>query len=258
MKRKCCTKKYFLFVVVMTLFIGLLYFCIGTSKSKGEEYDMSQVNKEEIMRVGKIVDVYEGIGTNYNKITTLEQNSMVKRVEIGVGEADGHIWDKVILCNGKEGYVFSDNLEATTEGEYSKNTFEYEETTYDVYFPTLGENMEAYPYYVISYNNEESHIVIGYSKQRFVAIYNGTYDKIYRIDPMPTFKITIKLDGKVTTENNNKNMYIFLENRRGSNICVASNQDILKAGTTEKLFEKNCGYEYDSSKESELGRMYKK
>ena len=70
MKGKCCTKKYCLLVVVVTLFMGLLYFCIGTSKSKGEEYDTSQVNKEEIMRVGKTAEIYEGIGTSYNKITT--------------------------------------------------------------------------------------------------------------------------------------------------------------------------------------------
>ena len=253
MKGKCCAKKYFLLVVVVTLFMGLLYFCIGTSKSKGGEYDTNQVNEEEIMQVGETVDVYEGIGTSYNKITTLEQNSVIKRVESGVGEADGHTWDKVILSNGKEGYVFSDNLEMTVEGEYSKNTFEYEGVTYDVYLPTkvYNINIEDYPYYVIGESNEKSYMTIYYGTERFKCNEsNGNYRVC---NPKAIFVVVVWKNGKVSMNGKlvlDRDIQTVMIKENSSVItCKFANQDILLGNTKEKIFSKNCGYEYDANNE---------
>lgn len=231
MKGKCCTKKYCLLVVVVTLFMGLLYFCIGTSKSKGEEYDTSQVNKEEIMRVGKTAEIYEGIGTSYNKITTLEQNSMIKRIESGVGEADEHTWDKIVLCNGKEGYVFADNLEIATKEEYENITFMHNiygisTKKYDVYFPTLsyGIDMKDYLYYIATVDNNY-HIRICYSATKFGVIESG---EDYRLsNPSTVLMVTIKSSGKVETQKNvTLGNIILIRKDKFQNNCITTNQEI--------------------------------
>jgi hypothetical protein len=148
MKNKYITGKKPLFVVlVIVLVIELLFFSNIISKSVTTEYDFSGESREtyeEIVKVNATTTVYETTVVNDKGITILEKNNIVKRTNKGVNEINGYIWDKVVLANGKEGYVFADNLIIAEEKEYENISFEYENIKYNVYFPTFGVNLETY------------------------------------------------------------------------------------------------------------------
>ena len=48
---------------------------------------------------------------NYDIVATMAEGSAVRRIKKGVNEVNGHIWDKVLLSNGKIGYIFADKVE---------------------------------------------------------------------------------------------------------------------------------------------------
>ena len=150
MQRKHFFRKEFLFIVlVMILLLGLVCSYCVASIANGEEYDANNESENisnEIVKIKKATAVYEEPALDSNKITTLEENSIVKRIRKEVNEVNGHTWDKVVLSNGEEGYVFSDNLELAREEEYSNISFEYNRygiyaSRYNVYFPTLKVNI---------------------------------------------------------------------------------------------------------------------
>lgn len=48
--------------------------------------------------------------TSASKIGTLKKNAKVLRIEVGTTKTNGYYWDKVVLDNGKKGYVISSGL----------------------------------------------------------------------------------------------------------------------------------------------------
>ena len=51
------------------------------------------------------VAVRKGKGTNYDKITTLNKDTKLLRIELDNSKTGGYYWDKVVLSNGTKGYV---------------------------------------------------------------------------------------------------------------------------------------------------------
>ncbi len=233
MQRKHFFRKEFLFIVlVMILLLGLVCSYCVASIANGEEYDANNESENisnEIVKIKKATAVYEEPALDSNKITTLEENSIVKRIRKEVNEVNGHTWDKVVLCNGKEGYVFSDNLELAREEEYSNISFEYNRygiyaSRYNVYFPTLKVNIEDYPYYIITVDNN-SKMTICYSTQKFYLLKND--ESNYQVcNNASIFMITIKEDGKVLINPNVSGICILMNKEKFQRNCLAANQDI--------------------------------
>ena len=95
---------------------------IAFRKNSGYEYDgscESESSCDDIVKMTKTTVVYEKPAIYYNEIAKLETKSIVKRINSKVNEVNGHTWDKIVLSNGKEGYIYSDSAEAvTSETEY--------------------------------------------------------------------------------------------------------------------------------------------
>ena len=142
------------------------------SKNQGYEYDPTNEKDKEcndIVKTIKSTAVYESAAMNYAKIETLSSGVIIKRINKEVNEANGHLWDKVLLRDGTEGYVFSDNLEIIED--YTNIHFKYNEKKYNIYFsPTKYEkNMEDYPYYFVGKEYATNDILIVYSNTRISA-----------------------------------------------------------------------------------------
>lgn len=138
------------------------------NRNVGYEYDVTQENEEiysDIMQVKNNIKVYDGAAINYDEILALEKGDIVKRIKRGVNQVYGHSWDKVMLSDGTEGYVFAEELEMAEE--YTELEFEYNSRKYDIFFNPIKygiENIEEYPYYIVGKDGEN--IIICYSKER--------------------------------------------------------------------------------------------
>ena len=53
------------------------------------------------------VVVYNSKNTSSTKLATLKKDAKVLRIEIGAEKENGYVWDKVVLDNGKKGYIIS-------------------------------------------------------------------------------------------------------------------------------------------------------
>ena len=214
-------------------------------KNSGYEYDKTQEKGEECNEIVKTTDainVYEKAAVNYDIVATMAKGSAVKRVKKGVNERNGHTWDKVILSNGKEGYVFTDGLEIAEDTE--KISFKYNDVTYTTYLSStgLGVNLDAYEYYFVT-GNGTSNFGLYYSRERIWASY--AYSGRYEVKGgEETLKIAIGLDGSVGECNivDLKDKYVTINNN-----YVASNQNIYYGD--KKIFNRNSGYEYNEAKE---------
>ncbi len=229
-------------------------FCDGERifvRNHGYVYDVSKESKEEDNEVVKIkseTKVYEYPAINYNELVTLPIGNVVKRIKKAVNEINGHIWDKVILSDGREGYVFSDSLEVTEE--YSNIEFEYKGENYNVYFSPedLEINIEEYPYYLIG-ENTYGELSIYYSKSRITGSKQKNTEnyRLYNASNESVCRVTIEKNGFVIVQ-----LWNFLENATYINKMeryVKVNHDIFTGEIP--LFIRNHGYEYDLNNESE-------
>ncbi|MCI9039571.1 MAG: hypothetical protein HFJ29_06870, partial [Clostridia bacterium] len=178
----------------------------------------------------------------YNEKVTLVENSIVKRTNKGVNEINGYIWDKVILANGEEGYILTENLTIANQEEYSKVSFEYNafgiySREYNVYFPTLiyDINMQDYSYYMIVSDNSFK-IKILYSTMKFNITEEG---KNYRVGNLASVLIIdVENDGRVLVRKNirlnTSANAILIEKGDFQHNCIAANQEIYYNGN--KIF----------------------
>lgn len=141
------------------------------ARNIGYTYNATQETEEkysDIMQVKNNIKVYDGAAINYDEISSLSQGDIVKRIKKEVNHWDNHTWDKVVLNNGIEGYVYSEELEKTKQ--YTKLDFQYNNQIYNIYFNPSKygvENIEDYPYYFVAKENNE--IIICYSKQKITV-----------------------------------------------------------------------------------------
>ena len=164
-----------------------------------------------------------------------------------VNEANGHMWDKIILSDGKEGYVFSDNVELVGEEEYSNIEFRYQEKGYDVYFPTLsyGIDIKNYPYYIVAENNK-SEIKICFAKAKMEFVQK---DGNYQITGggALAYVVSVHSDGSVTiVKEVNLTAYpqiIKIDDFESK--CIVANYDVYCL--EKKLFNANI-FEYSGIK----------
>ncbi len=258
MKSKNVTRKKILFIVLgVILFIGISCFYSVISNSATEKYDSNNENGEicnDIVKINKSTIVYEKPSVIYNEITTLGFNSIVRRINKGVNEINGHVWDKIVLSNGQEGYIFSENLVTAEESEYSNISFECKDIKYNVYFTTKTFNPENYPYYAITELESKSQMIIYYGKKRVTTSGYGE-DTTRQLAIMnAAYSITVEKNGRVTIQYENKNVFFFVEKAAAPSnyaVCIASNHDIFSKDLNKKVFSKNSGYEYDASHENE-------
>ena len=195
------------------------------NRNSGYEYDEANEEGEECNEIVKTTDainVYEKAAVNYDIIATMAKGSAVKRVKKGVNKRNGHTWDKVILSNGKDGYVFTDELEIAEDTK--EISFKYNDITYTTYLSStgLGVNLDEYKYYFVA-KSGTSNFVLYYSKEKVWARYG--YSNWHEIKGgEETLQIAIGLDGSVGECNiiDLKNGDVTIIN---SNF-VASNQDI--------------------------------
>ena len=79
-------------------------------------------NCNDIVIVNTSVNLRNGPGTtNTTVITTLTKGQVLTRIETGKYNIDGHIWDRVKLADGRQGYIAQDYI-GKTEGNTSTTT----------------------------------------------------------------------------------------------------------------------------------------
>lgn len=214
-------------------------------QNSGYIYDISNEKEdkcEEIVKIKNETIVYERAAMNHNEMTTLVQGSIVKRIKKEVNVMNGHTWDKIVLANGKEGYVFSENLAIAKQEEYSKVSFEYNPlgiyaSKYEIYFPTLSYdiNIQDYPHYIITADNK-SKIRICYSTEEFNIT---AQSENYRIgNKLLVLMITLEYDGRVSVQKDirlaDSANSILIKKENFQHNCIAANQDIFYEN--EKIF----------------------
>ena len=156
------------------------------TRNQGYEYNSTNEKDKEcndIVKTIKNTVVYESAAINYDELITFESGVVLKRINKEVNDINGHLWDKVLLRDGTEGYVFSDNLEITDD--YTNMKFEYNNKNYNIYFsPTkYGKNIEDYPYYFVGKEYSTSDILICYSGKRIsVKNRNSLCDEFVKND----------------------------------------------------------------------------
>ena len=62
---------------------------------------------QNIQITNSSVVVYSSKSTSSSKLATLNKNAKILRIEIGSEKENGYVWDKVVLDNGKKGYIIS-------------------------------------------------------------------------------------------------------------------------------------------------------
>lgn len=65
---------------------------------------------ENIQVTASSVVVYKSKSKSSTKLATLKKNAKVLRIEKGSKKENGYIWDKVVLDNGKKGYIISSGI----------------------------------------------------------------------------------------------------------------------------------------------------
>ena len=79
-------------------------------------------NCNDTVIVNTSVNLRNGPGTtNTTVITTLTKGQVLTRIETGKYNIDGHIWDRVKLADGRQGYIAQDYI-GKTEGNTSTTT----------------------------------------------------------------------------------------------------------------------------------------
>lgn len=62
------------------------------------------------IQVTQSTTVYSSQNTSSSKVGTINKNGKVLRIEIGNTKTNGYYWDKVVLDNGKKGYIISSGI----------------------------------------------------------------------------------------------------------------------------------------------------
>ncbi len=65
---------------------------------------------QDIQITSSSVIVRSSKSTTASKVATLSKNTKLLRIEIGNTKSNGYYWDKVVLSNGKKGYIISEGF----------------------------------------------------------------------------------------------------------------------------------------------------
>lgn len=65
---------------------------------------------ENIEITASSVPVYKSKSKSSSKLTTLKKGDKILRIEIGSSKENGYVWDKVVLSDGRKGYIVSDGI----------------------------------------------------------------------------------------------------------------------------------------------------
>lgn len=154
----------------------------------------------------------------------------------------------IILCIGMLNYC-------SGESEKEKSNvcldFTYNKKNYSIEVEKLAEenniNIEDYPYYLIAKESQtSSSILIYYSQKRLVGLKDSVYSA-YRINGSElAFRIKVDSNGSVSGRSVNLSKSYFMVYY---DTFIATNHDIFSGKTV--AYNKNHGYEYNSSQESE-------
>ena len=222
-------------------------------KNSGYEYDETKEKEEtcnDVVQTKNETIVYKKAAMCYDEIGTLPVGTVIKRIKSEVNEENGHKWDKIVLSNGIEGYILSDNVQTVQNMEDIKEiVFQYDNKTYMMYFSIsalqakLGVNLNDYGYYVVAGTNSDN-IKLYYSKERIIGSRGSYYHLIYGDEN--TLKVDMKSNG--TTEESIINMKSSPARVEIEGFIV-SNQNIYDKTLKMLMFEKNSGYEYDETRE---------
>ncbi len=89
----------------------------GSSTSEGG----TVVNELCQIKTTSSVNIRSGPGTSYSIVTSLTNGTKVTRIKKAVATANGYTWDKIVLENGKIGYVATNYLVIVSSGDgYAK------------------------------------------------------------------------------------------------------------------------------------------
>lgn len=97
---------------------------IGVPMDEGGE----EVNEQVKVISDGNLNVRQGPGTTYDKIATLPSSTIVTRIKRNVTTANGYVWDKIKLSDGRIGYVATNYLELYVIDYYSDGTYTYQIT----------------------------------------------------------------------------------------------------------------------------------
>lgn len=119
------------------------------------------------------VNVRSGPGTSYSIVTSLKNGTRVTRIKKSVASANGYIWDKISLSDGRIGYMATDYLILVTD--------DYGYIKYRIYDEMMA--LKAYFKYETGhytgvvdkqYNNELIGAVEEYQKAYGLSVQDGT------------------------------------------------------------------------------------
>ncbi len=66
---------------------------------------------ENVKVTGDQISVREGKSTNYKEIVKLKKGTQLLRIETATIKEDGYYWDKIVLSDGRKGYIARDYIE---------------------------------------------------------------------------------------------------------------------------------------------------
>ena len=170
------------------------------SRNCGYKYDISNeqgVDCNELIKSNREMNVYDQPALNYDIISTVQEGIPIKRVKIGVNNANGKIWDKVELSDGKEAYIISEEVEKAEDSK--KLSFSYNKVNYNIYLSSssLNVNLEDYAYYFVTKPND-TQLTLYYSDER-IKVGAGSKALYYSIRcSEKTIVVSIKSDGSLT------------------------------------------------------------
>ena len=70
---------------------------------------------ENVKVTGDFVAVRKGKSTSFEEITKLNKNQIILRIETATIKENGYYWDKVVLADGRKGYIARDFIEKVND-----------------------------------------------------------------------------------------------------------------------------------------------
>ena len=221
-----------------------------------EEKEALEIPKQEENALEEVTDVKveEQEETNNNEVAdNIVNEEKQEENQVGENVSESTEQNENVTNNETEANDIPDNQE---EDKVVTLTFPYNNTTYsiDLSSKELGVNLDEYAYYLVQKVGTEFYLYC--SKERIKANYQSGSSNEYKIR-ISEQSILVKINTNGTLE---KNMANFIEKYMDKTSFIASNQNIYYYST--KIFSKNCGYEYDDTKEktdtaNEIVKLYK-
>ena len=211
-----------------------------------EEKETLEIPKQEKNVLEETTDIKKEEQESSNSNETVENTT--KEGEQEENQANENVSDvieeKEELNNNET--TTNDTPNNTDDDKVVTLTFPYNNTTYSVDLSSkkLGVNLDEYAYYfVYKYGRE---LVLYYSKERLKAMNKINSEEYQMMYGQQAIEIKIGENG---TLQQGISGYTYCRFR--INTLIASNQNIYYEVSyeTTKIFDRNCGYEYDITKE---------